>query len=67
MHYLKDINSKKVQKLVKDSSTWCKLSINETEVKAKIKHIGREKFRIITDKSGDKYANIIVGASDVFH
>jgi len=66
MQYL-NINSKEVHKLENDSSTWCKLSINETEVKAKIKHMGRGKFKILTDESGGEYTNIIVDASDVFH
>ncbi|HZA69417.1 MAG TPA: hypothetical protein VE548_06930 [Nitrososphaeraceae archaeon] len=67
MQYLKNINSKEVHKLEKDSSAWCKLSIKETEVKAKIKHMGRGKFKILTDESGGEYTNVIVDASDVFH
>ncbi|MGH9978419.1 MAG: hypothetical protein ACRD8Z_21695 [Nitrososphaeraceae archaeon] len=67
MQYLKNINSKEVHKLEKDSSVLCNLSINETEVKAKIKHIGRGKFKILTDENGGEYTNVIVDASDVFH
>jgi hypothetical protein len=37
------------------------------EVKAKIKHMGRGKFKILTDESGGEYTNVIVDASDVFH
>jgi hypothetical protein len=50
MQYLKNINSKEVHKLEKVSSARCNLSINETEVKAKVKHIGRGKFKILTDE-----------------
>ncbi len=67
MQYLKNINSKEVHKLEKDSSARCKLSINEIEVEAKIKHMGRGKFKILTDESGGEYTNVIVDASDVFH
>lgn len=67
MQYLKSINSEEVHKLEKDLSTWCKLSINETEVKAKIKHMSRGKFKILTDERGGQYANVIVDASDIFH
>jgi hypothetical protein len=56
-----------VHKLEKVSSAWCNLSINETEVKAKVKHIGRGKFKILTDENGGEYTNVIVDASDVFH
>ena len=49
------------------TSAWCNLSINEIEMKAKIKHMGRGKFNILTDKSGGEYTNVIVDASDVFH
>jgi hypothetical protein len=37
------------------------------EVKAKIKHMGGGKFKILTDESGGEYTNVIVDASDVFH
>jgi hypothetical protein len=67
MQYLKNINSKEVHKLEKDSSAWCKLSINKTEVKAKIIHIGRGKFKILTDERGGEYVNMMIDASDVFH
>jgi hypothetical protein len=67
MQYLKNINSKEVHKLEKVSSARCNLSINETEVKAKVKHIGRGKFKILTDENGGEYTNVILDASDVFH
>lgn len=67
MQYLKNINSKEVHKLEKVSSSRCNLSINETEVKAKVKHIGRGKFKILTDENGGEYTNVILDASDVFH
>jgi hypothetical protein len=43
------------------------LSICETEVKAKIKHMGRGKFKILTDEKGGEYTNVIVDASNVIH
>jgi hypothetical protein len=67
MQYLKNINSKEVRKVENDSSAWCKLSINETDVKAKIKHMGGGKFKILADEHGDEYANMVIDASDVFH
>lgn len=67
MQYLKNINSKEVHKLEKVSSAWCNLSIYETEVKAKIKHMGRGKFKILTDEKGGEYTNVIVDASNVIH
>ena len=67
MQYLKNINSKEVHKLEKVSSARCNLSINETEVKAKVKHIGRGKFKILTDENGGEYTNVILDVSDVFH
>ena len=67
MQYLKNINSKEVHKLEKVSSARCNLSINETEVKAKVKHIGRGKFKILIDENGGEYTNVILDASDVFH
>jgi hypothetical protein len=42
------------------------LSINETEVKAKIKHMDGGKFKILTDEHGDENANMVINAFDVF-
>jgi len=64
---IRNIESKEEHELDKDSTTWCTLSINETEVKAKIKHMGRGKFKILADDHGDEYTNMVIDASDVFH
>lgn len=67
MQYIRNTNSKEAYKFEKDSSAWCTLSINEIEVKAKIKHMGRGKFKILADEHGDEYFNMVIDASDVFH
>lgn len=36
-------------------SIWCILSIDKIRIKAKIKHIGKGKFKILGDESVDKY------------
>lgn len=61
------IKNIEVHELDKDPTTWCTLSIDETEVKAKIKHMGRGKFKILADDHGDEYTNVVIDASDVFH
>jgi hypothetical protein len=63
---MSNINKSNVLTTDKDS-TWCTLSIDKVRVKAKIKHIGNGKFKILGDESGDKYAGNIVDASDVNH
>lgn len=67
MQYLRNTNSGEEYKLKRDLSAWCVLSINETEVKAKIKHMGRSRFKIIADENGGEYTNMVIDASDVFH
>jgi hypothetical protein len=67
MKYSRNTNSGEVYKLEKDSSAWCTLSINEIEMKAKIKHMGRGKFKILADERGGEYANVVIDASDVFY
>jgi len=67
MQYIRNTNSKEAYELENDASTWCMLSINEVEMKAKIKHMGRGKFKILSDENGGEYTNIVVDASDVFH
>jgi len=64
---IRNIESKEEHELDNDSTTWCTLSINETEVKAKIKHMGGGKFKLLADEHGDEYANMVIDASDVFH
>ena len=46
--------------------TWCLISIDGREIKAKIIHMGRGKFKILDDKDS-KYVGKIVDASDVVH
>jgi hypothetical protein len=47
--------------------SWCTLSIDKNRVTAKIRHIGRGKFKILATENGDtKYINNVVDASDVF-
>jgi|GEM_PF-2348901 len=46
--------------------TWCLVSIEGHETKAKIIHMGRGKFKILDDE-GRKYIGKIVDASDVVH
>jgi hypothetical protein len=51
-----------------DNDIWCTLSIDKNILTAKIRHIGRGKFKILAaENDGDKkYINNIVDASDVF-
>lgn len=53
-------------KNTKNQGTWCLASVENTEVKAKIAHVGRGKFRIIEDQSG-KHLDGVIDASDVLH
>ena len=46
--------------------SWCLLSVDGSEVKAKIMHIGRGGFRITADESG-RYVGKIIDASDILH
>jgi hypothetical protein len=48
-------------------SEWCSVLIDESEVKRRIKHVGRGKFRITDDMNEGKYTNTVVDASDVIH
>jgi hypothetical protein len=50
------------------NSSWCLASIKDAKTKVRIVHIGRGKFKVISDGEGDRYAdNIIIDASDIFH
>jgi hypothetical protein len=46
--------------------TWCLVSIASNEVRAKIAHVGRGKYRILEDENG-AYSNVRIDASDVLH
>lgn len=46
--------------------TWCLVSVENTQVRARITHIGRGTFRILEDDSG-KYSDRKIDASDVLH
>jgi hypothetical protein len=48
-------------------SSWCNLLINGSNVRAKIKHVGSGKYRIIEDKNDGIYVGTVVDASDIFH
>jgi hypothetical protein len=61
-----NINKSDVLTTEKDS-IWCTVYIDKIRVKAKIKHIGRGKFKILDDESGDKYTGNIVDASDIYY
>lgn len=47
-----------------NEAVWCVVEINGTQVKAKIIHIGRGRYRVIEDDHG-KYADVRIDASDV--
>jgi hypothetical protein len=49
------------------NSSWCLVAIGNDQVKAKISHVGRGKFKILEDDEDGKYSNIEVDASDVLH
>jgi len=49
-----------------ESDAWCLLSLGGEEVKAKILHVGRGRFRITADESG-RYVGKIIDASDILH
>lgn len=50
------------------NSSWCIASINNDKRRVKIVHIGRGKFRVISDAEGNVSAdNIIIDASDILH
>ena len=49
-----------------NNGSWCTLLIDNNMITAKIRHIGRGKFKILAAQNGDKYINKIVDASDVF-
>jgi hypothetical protein len=46
-------------------SCLCILFIDDAKVEAKIVHIGRGKFKILTDCNGGKYTHRVVDASDI--
>lgn len=46
--------------------TWCLVSIANKEVRARIAHVGRGKFKILEEESG-KFFDAKIDASDVFH
>lgn len=46
--------------------TWCLISVANKEVKARITHVGRGKFRIL-EGAGGEHSNLKIDASDVIH
>jgi hypothetical protein len=67
MQYLKDTNSNQTSTPEDDLSTWCILSVNNKQIKAKIRHIGKGRFEIISDGNDGEYTTRVVDASDVLH
>lgn len=45
----------------------CLVLVDKQEVKASILHVGRGKFRIISDERNGKFVGRIVDAGDVIH
>jgi hypothetical protein len=65
---LSTINNSTISSQQERNSSWCLAFISEAERRVKIVHIGRDKFKVISDREGDRYAdNIIIDASDIFH
>jgi hypothetical protein len=52
---------------MRDSSVWCLVEIDRRQVKARIMHIGRGRFKVIEDKSGGTFVNRIIDASDIIN
>jgi hypothetical protein len=50
-----------------NDSSWCNLLISRSNVRAKVKHVGSGKYRIIEDNGDGKYVGKVVDASDIFH
>jgi hypothetical protein len=51
-----------------NDSSRCNLLINGSNVRAKVKHVGSGKYRIIEDNGDGKYVGkVVVDASDIFH
>jgi hypothetical protein len=65
---LSTINNSVISYQEERNSSWCLAFINEAKRRVKIVHIGRGKFKVISDGEGYRYAdNIIIDASDIFH
>jgi hypothetical protein len=60
------LNLKKAKVQHDGDGSWCTLLIDNSKITAKIRHIGRGKFRILSTQNGDKYINNVVDASDIF-
>ena len=50
-----------------NNSSWCNLLTNGSNVRAKVKHVGSGKYRIIEDNADGKYVGKAVDALDIFH
>ena len=48
-----------------DDSSWRSLFFSGSNITAKVKHVGSDKYRIIEDKDDGKYVGTY--ASDIFH
>jgi hypothetical protein len=60
------LNLKKAKVQHDSGGSWCTLLIDNSKITAKIRHIGRGKFRILATQNEDKYINNVVDASDIF-
>jgi hypothetical protein len=41
--------------LSQKNSSWCIASINEVKKRVKVTHIGRDRFKVISDEDGETY------------
>jgi hypothetical protein len=49
------------------NSSWCSLVVKGASIRAKIKHVGGGKYRILEDKNDGKYVDTVVDTLDIYH
>ncbi len=47
--------------------SWCLARIDGSEVKVRLDHIGRGRFRIVEDEDNGKYVSKVLDASELIH
>jgi hypothetical protein len=47
--------------------SWCLAKIDGVEVKVRLDHIGRGRFRIVEDEHDGQYVNKVLDASELIH
>jgi len=47
--------------------SWCLAMIDGREVKVRLDHIGRGRFRIVEDEDNGKHVNKVLDASELIH